>query len=116
MTKTVTAEDRRWHPIEVRGITMQACRLWEGDHNVESGLYRMPAGMTIPRHHHAHWCQVFVVSGAMAVRADGEEPHTIGAGGFYFVEPGDTHVEAALEDTLLLVICEEERPEFRCKP
>jgi hypothetical protein len=29
------------------------------------------------------------------------------------VEPGDTHSETALEDTLLLVICEEDRPEFR---
>jgi hypothetical protein len=32
------------------------------------------------------------------------------------VEPGDTHTETALDGTLLLVICEEERPEFRRKP
>ncbi|MEB3321824.1 MAG: cupin domain-containing protein [Synechococcaceae cyanobacterium] len=76
----------------------------------------MPAGMAIPSHHHEHWCQVFVVSGTMAVQADGEELHTIGAGGFYFVEPGDTHAEAAMEDSLLLVICEEERPQFRRHP
>jgi hypothetical protein len=29
------------------------------------------------------------------------------------VEPGDTHRETAVEDSLLLVICEEDRPEFR---
>jgi hypothetical protein len=38
------------------------------------------------------------------------------AGGYDFVEPGDTHTETALDDTLLLVICEEDRPEFRRQP
>jgi quercetin dioxygenase-like cupin family protein len=116
MTRYLPTDEQRWNPIDVRGIKMQACRLWEGNYNVESGLYRMPQGMTIPRHHHAHWCQVFVVSGAMQVQADAEAPHTIDAGGVYFVEPGDTHTETALEDTLLLVICEEDRPEFRRLP
>jgi quercetin dioxygenase-like cupin family protein len=113
MTRYVPTEDQCWHSIDVRGITMQACRLWEGNHNVESGRYRMPKGMTIPSHHHPYWCQVFVVSGAMEVQADAGEPHSIGAGGYYFVEPGDTHRESAVEDTLLRVICEEDRPEFR---
>lgn len=95
---------------------MEACRLWEGDHDVESGLYRMPAGLEIPRHHHAYWCQVFVVAGEMAVRADGEESRTIAAGGYYFVEPGETHVETAVADSVLLVTCEEERPGLRRQP
>jgi quercetin dioxygenase-like cupin family protein len=56
---------------------------------------------------------VFVVKGTMEVQADAEEPHTIATGGCYFVEPGDTHRETAVEDSLLLVICEEDRPEFR---
>lgn len=99
--------------MDVRGITMQACRLWEGNYNVESGLYRMPEGMSIPTHHHAHWCQVFILSGAMEVQAEAEDPHLIAAGGSYFVEPGDTHRETAVKDSLLLVICEEEREEFR---
>jgi len=42
MTRYVPTEAQQWHPIDVRGVPMQACRLWEGDHNVESGLYRMP--------------------------------------------------------------------------
>ncbi|MCU0529340.1 MAG: cupin domain-containing protein [Cyanobium sp. Prado107] len=69
--------------------------------------------MVIPRHHHATWCQVFLMSGVMQVQADGEDPHTIDDGGCYFVEPGDTHSETALNDTLLLVICEEDLPAFR---
>jgi quercetin dioxygenase-like cupin family protein len=116
MTRYLPTHEQQWHPIDVRGIPMQACRLWEGEHNVESGLYRMTQGLTIPRHHHPYWCQVFVVSGAMRVQADGDEPHTIDAGGYYFVEPGDTHTETALVDTQLLVICEEDRPEFRRQP
>lgn len=113
MTRYLPTREQQWHPIDVRGVTMQACRLWEGGHNVESGLYRLPKGLTIPRHHHAGWCQVFVVSGAMRVQEDGDDPHSIDAGGYYVVEPGDTHTETALDDTLLLVICEEDRPEFR---
>ena len=92
---------------------MQSCRLWEGNYNVESGLYRMPQGTTIPSHHHVYWCQVFVVSGTMEVQADGEKPHLLAAGGCYFVEPGETHRETAVEDSVLLVICEEDRPEYR---
>jgi len=52
----------------------------------------------------------------MQVQADGEDPHTIEAGGYYFVEPGDTHTETAVQDTQLLVICEEDRPQFRRQP
>lgn len=114
MTRYMPPEAQRWQPIDVRGIPMQACRLWEGDHNVESGLYRLPAGLTIPSHLHPYWCQVFVVSGTMQVQAEGEEAaHRIGAGGTYFVEPGDIHRETAIEDTVLLVTCEEDRPQFR---
>jgi quercetin dioxygenase-like cupin family protein len=40
-------------------------------------------------------------------------PHLIKTGGYYFVEPGDAHRETAVEDSLLLVICEEDRQEFR---
>ena len=109
MTKYLPTENQHWDPIDVRGITMQACRLWEGNYNVESALYRMPKGMTIPSHHHDYWCQVFVVSGKMEVQADGEEPHIMTMGSYYFVEPGDTHQETAIEDTVLLVICEEDR-------
>lgn len=113
MTRYLPTEEQHWSSINVRGIPMQACRLWEGDHNVESGLYRLPAGLTIPSHHHRYWCQVFVVQGTMEVQAEAEAPHMIATGGCYFVEPGDTHRETAVEDSLLLVICEEDRPQFR---
>lgn len=92
---------------------MKDCRLWEGEHNVKSGLFHMPQGMTVPTHHHPGWCQIHVVSGQMEVQLVGSKPQTIDAGGAYFVEPGDTHRETTLIDTLLLTICEEDRPEFQ---
>ncbi len=49
-----------------------------------------------------------MVSGTIEVQTDGEEPHIMTTGGYYFVEPGDTHQETALEDTVLLVICKED--------
>ncbi|MBI1323200.1 DUF4437 domain-containing protein [bacterium] len=113
MTKYVNIEDRNWKGIDVRGVTMEACRLWEGKHNVRAGLFRMPKEMQVPMHHHPYWVQVYVVSGKMEVRAEGCEAQMIDAGGYYFVEPGETHVETAVEDTLLLVISEEEREEMR---
>jgi hypothetical protein len=38
MTRYLPTEEQRWTSIDVRGIPIQPCRLWEGDHNVESGL------------------------------------------------------------------------------
>ncbi|AFY29772.1 hypothetical protein [Cyanobium gracile] len=52
MTRYLPTEEQCWTSLDVRAIPMQACRLWEGDHNVESGLYRLPAGLTIPSHRH----------------------------------------------------------------
>ena len=113
MTRYLPPEDQHWQPIDVRGIPMQACRLWEGDYNVESGFYRLPAGLTIPRHQHLTWCQVVVIQGTMEVQVEDEPLHVMPAGGTYFVEPGDIHQETAREDTLLMVICEEDRPAMR---
>ncbi|WP_058499279.1 cupin domain-containing protein [Legionella gratiana] len=113
MTKYVTIEDQQWQQIDVRGVAMEACRLWEGNYNVRSGFFRMPKGMQIPIHHHDYWVQVFVMHGKMEVQAQGDDVHVITEGGYYFVEPGETHTETALEETLLLVVSEEERKDFR---
>jgi quercetin dioxygenase-like cupin family protein len=113
MTKYVTATDQRWEATEVRGVKMEKCLLWEGKHHVRSALYRMLKGTQLPSHHHAYWVQVFVISGKMQVEAVGSEAHTMAAGEYYFVEPGETHVETALEDTQLLVLAQEGREGVR---
>ncbi len=116
MAKYVNVKDQVWKGIDVRGVMMEACRLWEGKYDVRSGIFRMPKGMRVPMHHHPYWVQVLVMSGKMEVKEAAGETHTIEAGGYYFVEPGETHVETAIEDTLLLVVSEEEREEMRQRP
>lgn len=97
-------QDRQWYTADVRGATMQKCPLWGGSHDTRAGLYRMPAGMQIPPHDHPRWVQVFVVEGLMRVDEPAGASHEVPAGGYYFVEPGEMHVETAVVDTLVLVI------------
>lgn len=109
MQKFNHPEDRQWQPVDVRGTTMDKCILWEGDHDTRAGLFRMPAGMQIAQHLHTRWVQVFVVEGAMRVDDAAGDTHTVSTGGYYFVEPGESHVETAIGDTLVLVIQAEDR-------
>lgn len=115
MAKYVTTGEQTWEPADVLGVQMQRCLLWEGQHNVFSGLFRMSQGMQVPTHRHEHWVQILILSGKMQVEDVGAPPRTVGPGEFYFVEPGDAHIETALEDTLLLVVAEEERDALRHK-
>ncbi len=92
---------------------MDKCTLWEGRHDTRAGLFRMPAGMQIAQHMHTRWVQVFVVEGGMRVDTAAGDTHTVSAGGYYFVEPGETHVETAICETLVLVIQAEDRDAMR---
>jgi quercetin dioxygenase-like cupin family protein len=113
MARYVTVDKQNWQTADVVGVQMQGCVLWEGQHNVFSGLFRMTQGMCIPMHRHAQWVQILVLNGKMQIESATAEVHTIGPGEYYFVEPGDAHIETALEDTLLLVVADEERGELR---
>jgi quercetin dioxygenase-like cupin family protein len=113
MARYVRVNDQSWEAADVVGVQMQRCLLWEGQHNVFAGFFRMPQGMQLPTHRHAHWVQILVMRGTMRVDDAHGNAHVIAAGGYYFVEPGDTHVETALEDTLVLVVAEEDRDALR---
>lgn len=41
--------------------------VFEGDFDIRSGFFRMPAGMTIPMHSHTTWVQVAVMEGEMQI-------------------------------------------------
>lgn len=106
-------ETLSWVKAPVRGgTTMDKSTVWEGDFNVRSAFFRMPKGMAIPTHTHPKWVQVMVVEGEMEVETEQDGMVRITAGGCYFVEPGDTHKETAVQNTLVLVTQEEDRPEF----
>lgn len=106
MSKYVDVSDQVWDTAEVVGATMDRCVLWGGEHQVFAGFFRLPAGMSLPLHHHSEWVQILILEGRMEVTLKGAEPRRIGPGGYYFVEPGDSHAESAVEDSLLLVVAE----------
>ena len=72
----------------------------------------MREGMTIPKHTHPNWVQVMVLEGEIEVETELDGTICIAAGGCYFVEPGDSHKETAVVETLVLVTQGEDRPEF----
>lgn len=113
MTRYITAENMAWKKAPVRGGTiMQKCVVWEGEYNVRSAFFRMPEGMSIPQHTHPKWVQVMVLEGEIEVATERDGKLRIRSGECYFVESGDTHIETAVLDSLLLVTQDEDRPEF----
>ncbi len=113
MSRYFLKEHLTWKQSPVRGGTvMDKSVVWEGDYDTRSAFFRMPKGMNIPRHTHPKWVQVMVLEGTMEVETDEDGKVRIDAGGCYFVEVGDTHLETAIEDTLVLVTQGEDRPEF----
>ena len=76
---------------------------------MRSGVFRMSAGCQIPDHHHASWVQVAVLSGRRRVEQAGIPARIVPAGGLYFVNPGENHVETAEVETTVLVTQGEDR-------
>jgi mannose-6-phosphate isomerase-like protein (cupin superfamily) len=106
-------QDLSWAQVLVQGVTlMDKSIVWEGDFDVRSGFFRMPAGMTIPTHCHTKWVQVAVMEGEMEIETAQDGVVRIAAGGCYFVEPGERHKETAVQDSLVLVTQGEDRPGF----
>jgi quercetin dioxygenase-like cupin family protein len=113
MSRYFPKKEMAWEQSPVRGGTiMEKSIIWEGGLNIRSAFFRMPKGMSIPEHTHPKWVQVMVIEGEMEVQSDEDGTVRIEAGGCYFVEPGDTHQETAVQDTLVLVTQDEDRPEF----
>jgi len=99
-----------WTTVDVRGTAMEKRVVWEGDYDVRSAFYNMPAGMRIEAHHHSKWVQVMVLQGRMRVEQEGQPARHIAAGEVYFILAGETHAETAVIDTRLLVTQGEDRP------
>ncbi len=113
MSRYFPADDMVWEQATVRGgAVMSKSIVWEGEYDTRSAFFRMPKNMHIPKHTHPNWVQVRVVDGEIEVESDEDGPVRIKAGGCYFVEAGDTHVETAIEDSLVLVTQGEDRAEF----
>ena len=99
-----------WTTVDVRGTAMEKRVVWEGDYDVRSAFFNMPAGMRVEPHKHSKWVQVFVLEGRMRVEQEGQPVRRIEAGDVYFILAGETHAETAEIDTRLLVTQGEDRP------
>ncbi len=116
MTRYLQSDELQWTDVDVFGATMSKASVFEGNYDVRSGFFRMPAGCAVPPHHHEKWVQVVVLEGSMRIEQKGEPDREVAAGSCYFVEAGETHVETAVEDTLVLVTQGEDRPAHRSEP
>lgn len=82
---------------------------FEGLH--ELGYHRLSKGFEYPAHRHRGWIIACVLKGRMKVETAGHATAQVfGPGETYFVEPGSTHVETALEDALVLVVMNRSDP------
>lgn len=101
MTKYTSKEERVYNANEVVGHAIPRCMLWDGGHGVQTSIVKMHKGMDLGMHQHETWVQVMVLSGKLHCSLG---DRTCIAGDYYFVEPGDTHLEKALEESEVLII------------
>ena len=109
MTTYIDPSELDWTDVDVRSATMSKAVVFEGGYDVRSAFFRMPAGCAVPPHDHTKWVQVMVLEGQMRIEQDGQPDREVSAGGCYFVDAGETHVEVAVADTLVLVTQGEDR-------
>ena len=103
MAKVVNPIDRSWIHEDVVGHAIDRCKLWYDGHGVSFSLVNMPSDHRLSLHRHESWVSVFVVEGSMKVESAGSTQH-VDKGGYYFVEPGEEHVETSIEATTVLII------------
>uniref|UniRef100_UPI003F49501A cupin domain-containing protein n=1 Tax=Cupriavidus yeoncheonensis TaxID=1462994 RepID=UPI003F49501A len=101
MTKYTHVDERVFLDNEVVGHAIPRCMLWDGGHGVQTSIVKMHDGQDLGWHKHDSWVQVFVLSGKIYCSLDNR---TCGPGDFYFVEPGDVHLEKALEESQVMII------------
>ncbi len=69
------------------------------------GKYKSSKGVQFTRHTHTDWVVLTVISGKVEVsRDEGADVRVYYPGDTYLVEPGETHVETSLEDTVVVVV------------
>ncbi|WNM31764.1 cupin domain-containing protein [Streptomyces sp. Li-HN-5-11] len=103
MPKFTQVDEREWIHEDVVGHAIDRCKLWYDGHGLSFSLVKMPANYELSLHRHETWVAVFVVEGSMKWEGDGQE-RKLGTGDFYFVHPGEEHVETSLDETLVLII------------
>lgn len=109
----VANADRVFDANVVVGHDIPRCTLWNGEHGVHTSIVKMHKGMDLGLHKHETWVQVFVLSGSLYCS---HGKLTCGPGDYYFVEPGETHVEIALEESEIMIIKAMPNVQYQVEP
>lgn len=112
MARYFTKQNRNWTAVDVRGTSMDKMVLWNDGFDIQASLFRMTEGMVINRHTHQHWVQVVVLEGEMQVESEKDGAVRIPEGGCYLLEPGDTHSETAIRESVVLVTQLDDHPAY----
>ena len=113
MPKFTQVAERDWIHENVVGHAIDRCKLWYDGHDVSFSLVNMPSSYELSLHRHDSWVAVFVVDGTMTVRSRDGDERTVGAGDFYFVRPGEEHVETSIDQTQVLIIKAEPNVQYQ---
>ena len=103
MAKFTQVHERKWVAEPVVGHDIERCKMWYDGQSVSASLVRMAANNRLSLHRHDTWVQVFMVSGNMRWESGGEQ-RTVGPGDYYFVSPGEEHIETSIDECVVLVI------------
>lgn len=104
MPKFTTVDERDWIHEDVVGHAIDRCKLWYDGHGLSFSLVKMPPSYELSRHRHETWVAVFLVEGSMHWQGSNGDTRELGAGDFYFVPPGEEHIETSVDATTVLII------------
>ncbi|WP_213571164.1 cupin domain-containing protein [Rhodococcus sp. USK13] len=105
------ADEREWIHEDVVGHAIDRCKLWYDGHDVSFSLVKMSWNSQLTRHRHDTWVAVFLVQGNLHYKS-GDVERFCKAGDFYFVPPGEDHVETSVGEALVLVIKHEPNKQY----
>ena len=112
MAKFTQVDERAWIHEDVVGHAIDRCKLWYDGHDISFSLVKMPPHYELSLHRHETWVAVFVVDGSIRCES-GNDGRECGPGDFYFVSPGEEHVETSVKETTVLIIKHEPNVQYQ---
>ena len=103
MAKFIQVHEREWIHEDVVGHAIDRCKMWYDGHDISFSLVKMPENHKLSLHRHETWVAVFVVAGTILVES-GDEERKCETGDFYFVTPGEEHIETSITETTVMII------------
>ncbi|QOZ52541.1 hypothetical protein [Bradyrhizobium sp. CCBAU 53338] len=102
MAKFTQVKDRGWITEKVVGHTIDRCKMWYDGEGVSVSLVKMPAKHRLDIHRHETWVSVLSYLARWCGRARKRNAFSA-QGDYYFVEPGEVHIETSVNETIVLI-------------